>query len=182
MAAPPGGDVLDRLALGPHTARGNRRRWLVPAAVLFGGVLGWVAHAVATTEGDAVPRPTAPALIAGSVEQNLQDPFGPAFVVSSTNTGRSALEVINVTPRGWEGTTAPVRLPAGQSLTVPMDVSVDCGSTPPPSDVVVVRVATPRGARSMDLTLPEVPVALQVEYLRRCSVESLAVPKRHDLV
>jgi hypothetical protein len=104
------------------------------------------------------------------------NPFASDFLVTLSNVGRSPVEVLGVRPHGWAARTSPVGVPAGQSVDIPVDVSLDCLSTPPPSNLVDVRIATGGASRTLQLSMAEAPPALQEEYSRRCGWQFLRRP------
>jgi hypothetical protein len=179
-----GGATLDRLDLGSEGPAGGRRSWWRAAAlVAIGSIIGWSAAHGTGADRDAAAGPSdAPVLVAGAVQQDLANPFASDFLVTLSNPGKHRVEVLGVAPGGWAARTAPVEILPGGSVDVPVDVSLDCLSTPPPSDVVDVRVAVGHASRMLELPLAQVPPALQEEYARRCRVQSLRVPSHKSLL
>ena len=174
-------DQLDRLDLGAGKPRRSHESWWRALALIaMGAILGWGAHAGTDLRIGEARQTSGAALVMGSFQQNLLDPYGPEMLMSVTNTGRAPVTITKVAPAGWRARIQPVQVPAGAVVDIPVDVSLDCATARWPGETAEVRVGTGSSART--LLLPTGGTAALYElWSRRCWVQSLRVPTRREV-
>src|SRR4051812_14381520 len=119
-----GGDTLERLELGSEDpARGPRPWSRTVVALALGGLLGWVG--AQAFGGPPAPQVTRPPVVVSAIEEIVDDPVGPDFLVGVYNPGPSPFRILGITPQGWDATMTPVSLGPGSSLQIPIDISLD---------------------------------------------------------
>lgn len=166
------GDVLVH---GKEPRRASTRMWWVAVLLLaLGAVAGW---AVARNMQTGPAHQRGAGLVAGGVETTTS---GPPFLLSLYNVGDTPERVINVAPRGWQGSTYPTTIPPGGSVELPLTVTVDCRRGP--TDDLVVRTMSGGHLAEHVLHLPAVPSALADEYKRRCAMSTGHAPTRREIL
>src|SRR3954452_19375829 len=177
---------LDRVEIGTGTPRGGGGSWWRAVAILaVGGLLGWAAHAhTSATPGTSVAPDASGGspLIIGSFQQNLEDPFGPDFVATVTNTTSAPVTILGIAPYGWEGQVSPVEVRAGEAVDVPVDGSLDCLTSQTFRDYTLLRMEAAGRVRVLRLDVQSGTAALDELYRRRCAPDTVRVPQKHDVL
>lgn len=122
-------------------------------------------------------------LVVGAVVANRPPDYaGPEFVATLYNTGDRSARVTEVAPVGWSASVAPVTVPPGGAVAVPVDAQLDCRSTPPPSNEISVADVSAGRTEFRTLHLAAVPEALTEKYERTCRTPPGHRPQRDELV
>lgn len=120
-------------------------------------------------------------VVAGAMRRAAEGDFGPGLLVSLHNGGGSPVRVLNVAPHGWDGSAPSTTLPPNGWVELPLDVDVDCASTPAATDQLDLRTAAAGGPESHVVRLATVPRVLVEERNRVCPRERGSIPSVRDL-
>jgi hypothetical protein len=180
------GQPAEELSFG---ARSRRREGvlLVGALVVLvaaASVTGWrVGRDGRHSAPSARPAAHGAKLVIGALVANRPNDFqGPEFVATVHNVGDRPARVTNIAPRQWQATNPPVMVPAGGSIEVPVDATIDCRYTPPPTDEVLVRMTSSGRGMVQVMQLPSIPGALSEKWERMCAIPVGRTPRRDELV